>query len=355
MKKIFGVFFLLGFSIGVVCLWKTLIFLNESPSHQGQKKIFEVKQGHSLKTISKELKQNDLITDSILFSLLTKILGKASKIRVGEYELKTDMRPTEILDILMSGKSITHVFTVQEGLNKYEIAEHFSHLGLGSKTQFLEKINDPQLCLELLNENLPSLEGYLFPDTYHVTKYVGAEGLIRMMVSKFLEVYHQIEPLMSSPMSRHEIVTLASIVEKETGVPEERSLIASVFHNRLRIQMRLQTDPTVLYGILDQTKMMPQNITKNDLVRWTKYNTYMINGLPFGPISNPGREALLSVLKPSHSPYLFFVSKNDGTHVFSENYMGHVQAVQDFQKKSSARKGKSWRQRLEKKNINIKK
>ncbi|HWU42748.1 MAG TPA: endolytic transglycosylase MltG, partial [Bdellovibrio sp.] len=136
----------------------------------------------------------------------------------------------------------------------------------------------------------------------------------------------------------------ASIIEKETGAPEERPLISSIFHNRLDKKMKLQTDPTIIYGKAEKTGKIVINITRADLTTPTRYNTYVIDGLPPTPIANPGREALLAAVKPAHSNYLFFVSKNDGTHIFSEDYKAHEKAVRSFQINAKAREGHSWRE-----------
>ena len=170
------------------------------------------------------------------------------------------------------------------------------------------------------------------------------------MVKRFLFVYHEAVPQNEVPgWTRHQIVTLASIIEKETGAPEERPLISSVFHNRLKKGMRLQTDPTVLYGKAERVGSFAINITTEDLRTPNRYNTYTIYGLPPGPIANPGREALSAVLAPAESTYLYFVSQNNGTHIFSSDYEAHNKAVKHFQLDPKAREGKSWRDLSKKK------
>jgi UPF0755 protein len=139
------------------------------------------------------------------------------------------------------------------------------------------------------------------------------------------------------------VITLASVVEKETGAPEERPVIASVFHNRLKKGMRLQSDPTILYGMLMKTGVMTKNIRKKDILAQTPYNTYTVRALPIGPIANPGKEAIKAVLNPGNTDFLYFVSRNDGTHVFSKTYEDHNKAVKAYQLNHRARKGKSWR------------
>jgi UPF0755 protein len=181
----------------------------------------------------------------------------------------------------------------------------------------------------------PTLEGYLFPDTYRFAKGLPAESIVRTMVDRFRAVYEDVRRASpATSLSMHEIVTLASIVEKETAVPEERPLIAAVFLNRMRRGMRLETDPTVIYGISD----FDGNLRRVHLEDESNpYNTYRIPGLPPGPIASPGREALQAVLAPADSPYLFFVSRNDGTHVFTTSYRDHSRAVAQFQKQRRRR------------------
>lgn len=255
------------------------------------------------------------------------------------------MVPDEILQIITSGKSIARSFTVSEGLSSYEIAELYEKEGFGKGSDFMSLIRDPQLIKELLGENLESLEGYLFPETYMLTKYTDARALIANMVKRFLIVYNEVAPQSAiQGMTRNQIMTLASIIEKETGAPEERPLISSIFHNRLAKKMKLQTDPTIIYGKAESLGKIVINITHSDLVTPTRFNTYVIDGLPPTPIANPGKEAILAAMKPAQSDYLFFVSRNDGTHVFSESYQAHLQAVQSFQQNTKAREGHSWRE-----------
>jgi UPF0755 protein len=154
-----------------------------------------------------------------------------------------------------------------------------------------------------------------------------------------------VESAVAKSLTRHQLVTFASLVEKETGAPEERPLIASVFHNRLRIRMRLQSDPTIIYGIARESGRIPKDIKKADILRPTPFNTYTVPALPYGPIANPGRESMLAVVRPAKSEFLFFVSRNDGTHVFSKTYKEHNAAVQTWQKTRANREGRSWRDR----------
>ena len=163
------------------------------------------------------------------------------------------------------------------------------------------------------------------------------------MTDRFHTVYGEVSEGYAGSLSRHDIVTLASVIEKETGAPQERGIISSVFHNRLNKGMRLQSDPTIIYGYWVVSGEPLKNIRKKDILNPTPYNTYTIRALPVGPIANPGREAIKAAMFPEQSEHLYFVSKNDGTHIFTSTYKDHQKAVRDFQLNRKAREGKSWR------------
>jgi UPF0755 protein len=265
---------------------------------------------------------------------------------MGEYALDRSMTPQEVLGVLVSGKSIQYPITFPEGSNVFEMAAALEAKGLYKAEEFLKAVRDPALIQKLLAIEVSSLEGYLFPETYNVTKFTPMNELIANMVQNFKNAYQTLEAqgsLAPVQLARHELVTLASVVEKETGAPEERPLIASVFYNRLQKNMKLQSDPTIIYGIWVETGAYKQNISREDITRATRYNTYTVPRLPFGPIANPGRESLAAVMKPARSEYLYFVSKNDGTHIFTRTYEDHTRAVKDFQLNPAARQGTSWR------------
>ncbi|UXR65620.1 endolytic transglycosylase MltG [Bdellovibrio bacteriovorus] len=301
-------------------------FSHTRPSETAMDVVYEVTPGKGFTTIAKELEEKGLVKNATFFNLYARFKGERSKIKVGEYLLRTNMipRPNE------------SAF--------FQSADLYEKQGFGTAADFMRLTRDPQLIQSLLGEKVDSLEGYLFPETYMLTKYTDTKSLISNMVKRFLYVYNEVLPQADVKfLTRHQVVTLASIIEKETGAPEERPLISSVFHNRMAKRMRLQTDPTVIYGKAEKLGRIVINITREDLLTPTRYNTYVIPGLPPGPIANPGREALLAAVKPQESQYLFFVSQNDGTHVFSEDYKGHQRAVQRFQLDRKAREGKSWR------------
>lgn len=322
-------------------------FLYEPASESDEVAVFEVRPGDSFKSAAKRLEDAGLVVSADKLSLLARITSQSGKMRIGEYAIRRNMTPKEVLGIITSGRSIEYVVTIQEGFNRFEIADALERQKIvANKQEFLDLTQDKAFIKELLGEDLASLEGYLFPETYHVTKFTGARGLVKMMVDRFKAKFGELEADKAwnqKRMSRHELVTLASIIEKETGAPEERPVISSVFHNRLRLNMRLQTDPTVVYGIWEKTGQWNRNITRNDLLTPNRYNTYSFTGLPYGPIANAGFEALKYAGAPAQSEFLFFVSRNDGTHIFSKDYGQHQKAVVQYQLDRKAREGKSWR------------
>ncbi len=242
--------------------------------------------------------------------------------------MSTGQKPLDILKVLTTAETLQHKITVAEGLNAKEIAALYAMNNWCTVEEFLKLIHDREFLDSLGFNKINSLEGYLYPDTYYLTRVpsIGAAEIIRKMVERFNQIWRELD---ADSEYQNEVVILASIVEKETANPSERARIAAVFKNRLERGMKLQSDPTVIYGI-------PQfngNITKKDLKTKTPYNTYAIKGLPVGPISNPGKEAIAAVLNPTDENFLYFVSKNDGTHHFSTTLKEHNRAVRKYQRK----------------------
>jgi UPF0755 protein len=238
------------------------------------------------------------------------------------------MTPNQVLDVLVDGKTYLHRITIPEGFTLKQIAEVLRTNELGQTDEFIALATDPQY-VSSFEINAQSLEGYLFPDTYYFPRSATTKMIIRKMVERFDEQFPAQWHDRAKALGRtvHEIVTLASIIEKETGAAFERPLIASVFHNRLKKKMRLESDPTVIYGIPN----FDGNIKRKHLRALTPYNTYRIKGLPPGPIANPGREAIKAALYPDKTDYLFFVSKKDTTHHFSKTIQEHRKAVRKYQ------------------------
>jgi UPF0755 protein len=295
-------------------------------------KIIYIKKGMPLKKISAMLEQEGIIRNRHFFVGIVTILGKKAGIKAGEYEFHTRMLPLEVLDALVKGQVRLHLVTIAEGFTLYQIAQLLEELNIVGKEVFLQKASSPAFISSL---GLPAgvgstLEGYLFPDTYHLFREMDPEEVIQIMVRQFKKVFNPDLASRASQLgiSQREAVILASIIEKETPLLEEKPLISAVFHNRLKKKMPLQSDPTVIYGI----KNFDGNLTKEDLLRPTPYNTYLVNGLPPTPICNPGKDSIHAALYPASVPYLYFVSKNDGSHYFSSHIEEHNQAVWRYQK-----------------------
>ncbi len=293
-------------------------------------KVVFVPQGASFRWIALKLEDEGIIRDSGAFSFLARMKGAVNRVKAGEYELNTSMRPTEILDRLLKGISKEYVVSIPEGYNMFQIASLMDKDGLVDKVEFLRLAQDKEF-VKGLGIDGDSVEGYLFPDTYRFNKLMGAEEIIERMVVRFNEVYSVYieEKARSRGMARRSVVILASIIEKEAGIEEEKPLISAVFHNRLKRGMLLQSDPTVIYGL----PSFNGDLTRKDMLTPTPYNTYIIRGLPPGPISNPGRSSLLAAVAPADVRYLYFVSRNDGSHEFSRTLREHRRAVNRYQRR----------------------
>ncbi len=306
----------------------------EATAGAGEPAYFEVRAGDNLAGVARSLEDRGLIRSALALRGYARVQSIEGKLKVGEYELSPGLTAPEIARILASGHVRTHAVVIPEGSRAVEIADRLELGGLADRDEFLRVVLDPEAPKHFEVEG-PTLEGYLFPDTYRFAKGLPASQIAEAMVEEFRDVYRTIRATSPrSKLSMRELVTLASIVEKETGVPEERPLIASVFLNRMRLGMRLETDPTVIYGIADFDGNL-RRVHLDDAEN--RYNTYQIPGLPPGPIASPGRESMRAVLEPTESAFLFFVSRNDGTHIFSKSYREHARAVVHFQKQRRRR------------------
>jgi UPF0755 protein len=296
--------------------------------------LFEVKRGESLRAIATRLEEHGIVRDARATSWWARLRGQAEQLHAGEYWLSPALSPSEIIDIIASGRVATWEIVIPEGLTAAEIGARLADRGIVDAKEFSAAVADPALAEELA---IParSLEGYLFPETYRLPRGQTGPEVARVLVEQFRAAWRQVEARAAERgLPVHQVVTLASIVEKETGAPDERPKIASVFTNRLRLNMRLESDPTVIYGVAG----FDGNLRRSDLDDTANaYNTYQHAGLPPGPICNPGLGALRAVIDPAPSKLLYFVSKNDGTHEFSETYAQHVAAVDRYQRRRAAR------------------
>jgi UPF0755 protein len=294
--------------------------------------------GDNFGKINSLLANEKIISSARLFHRYSQYKGVVNKFKTGRYLIKSQSTMLDVYRTFFDEKSLSLYLTIPEGKNIYEIAQILEDRKLATKAEFLQLLRDPTFLKEEGIE-ADSAEGYLYPETYDIIPNMTPKAIAKMMIRQFKSNFSKLD-LSKTKFTPYEVLTLASVVEKETGDKNERPMIAAVFLNRLKINMRLQSDPTTIYGMWEKYK---GNITRNDLLTPTAYNTYTIPGIPKGPICNPGIKALEAVLNPATHKYLYFVSQNDGTHVFSENYADHQKAVENFQKNAKNREGKSWR------------
>ncbi|MDJ0810771.1 MAG: endolytic transglycosylase MltG [Desulfobacterales bacterium] len=326
--KILAILVLLPAAGMGLAVWDVHRYARQPDAVTTDRHTVTIRPGEGFGAITARLQDKGLIKTPFKFRLYARFGGYHTQLKAGEYELSGQMSPRQILETLKGGKVRLYRVTIPEGYHLRQIAEAIAAAGFGSAEAFHRLATDPE---EVRNAGLEAqtLEGYLFPDTYHFPRGLEQRAIIDAMLKRFHAAVSDQWRARAREigLSLHEVVTLASIIEKETGDPAERPLISSVFHNRLRKGMRLETDPTVIYGIKD----FNGNLTRKDLRTPTPYNTYVIRGLPPGPIASPGAAALEAALYPAESDYLFFVSRRDRTHQFSTNWKDHNQAVREYQ------------------------
>ena len=274
------------------------------------------------------LKKEGIVKNEFIFHVIGKITGIETDLKAGYYNLNTSMSPWNVFGYLRKGLIVQHRITIPEGFDLNSIKPKFIDTGLISDEAW--QIVYDRDFLELLDINAPSLEGYLYPDTYRFAKGMRPRDIFRMMVQRLRQHFDQklLKRAEEVGMSEREVITLASIIEKEVIYNSERPLVSAVYNNRLKRNMRLQADPTVNYGVLKKGN----SITRSDLKRVTPYNTYAIYGLPPGPIASPGIRSIRAALNPADTDYLFFVSKNNGFHHFSRTGIEHMKAVMIYQR-----------------------
>ncbi|MCX7770199.1 MAG: endolytic transglycosylase MltG [Proteobacteria bacterium] len=307
------------------------LYYIKSPLGLEEDKLFEVKKGETGIQIINNLSNEGIIKNKFLFRIMVKIKGGDKRIIPGFYLARKNESPESFWSRLLQGDVEKYKLVIPEGYNIYQIAQVVENVKLGSAKRFLELVKDKKFIASL-GYDLPSLEGYLFPSTYYFMPKTKEEDVIKEMFNKTFEVlYKEIGIPEKMPKKEiHKILTYASMIEKEAKVKEEMPLISAVFHNRIRKGMKLQCDPTVIYGL----KNFNGDLTKKDLYSKHPYNTYLYYGLPPTPIANPSKEAIIAAYKPAQVDYLYFVSRNDGTHIFSKSLKEHNSAVYKFQKKN---------------------
>lgn len=318
-------------TVGLIHFY-TVLFLPLSPGAEWKEIV--IQKGMNFKEITSLLKKERIIKNDFIFDLLGRTFGITKKIRAGYYSLSPSQPLVEVFRTIKKGMIIEFTLTIPEGLTIEDIADTIEKLGFSKREDFISVTSDRGFIKSLGLES-DSLEGYLFPDTYLMPKGVTPQEIVVRMINRFREV---ITPEIENRakeigFTMREVITLASIIEREVQVDSERTIVSAVYHNRLRKGMPLQADPTAIYG----RKRFNERITKKDLKSESPYNTYRITGLPPGPIANPGLKSIKAALYPADVNYLFFVSKNDGTHHFSRTAKEHNEAVVKYQRKKAAK------------------
>jgi len=320
MRKLFAWFIVV---LVAAVVWVGFVYvMRTGPSQQT---FVDFKNGSSARHIATELKQAGMIRSRWAFLLLH--LYRHRSLKAGEYAFDHPDTLSNIYNRIARGDTYARVLTVPEGYNIFDIAAEVEKLGIDSQQNFLEQARSQVALVHDLDPFAPSLEGYLYPDTYRFARKNKAPDVIAAMVKRFHQEAHQI----SLTSDVHRVVTMASIVEKETAVPDERPLVAGVFYNRLAQHMALDTDPTVIYAALLANRYRG-TIYASDLKYSSPYNTYRNQGLPPGPIANPGKDSLLAAMHPTHTDYLYFVSDNQGHHRFSKSLEEHQRNVAEYRR-----------------------
>jgi len=289
--------------------------------------IVNIKDNMSTEKIAKRLKRKKLISSALLFKVMTVVEDKSTELKSGEYEIRRNMSPEKIMNMLVKGEVRRYSFTFPEGTRIENMAAILEKDGFVDKEEFLKIARDRDFIKSLGIDSI-SAEGYLFPDTYSFTKQTSARFIIRTMYKKLRKIITpEYEAKMKSMgMTLHDTLTLASLIEKETYLDEERPLVSAVFHNRLKRGMLLQCDPTVIYAL----KKFSSRLYRKDLKYDSPYNTYLYPGLPPGPICNPGEKSIKAALNPANVDYMYFVVEKEGRHTFSKTYSEHLNAVKKY-------------------------
>ena len=289
-----------------------------------------IERGAPMTAILDQLAAADVIGDPLLSRLYLDYRRSDQVLQAGEYRFEQPMSTVEALDRVIRGEVVTYPVTVVEGLTLQETAEHLAAEGFGDLDAFLLTMSSPALIADL-DPAAESLEGYLFPDTYAFPRGTGEAEIVETMVRNFhRRVEDHLDAAAGRGLDPRGLVTLASIVEKEAGAIEERPLVSAVFHNRLERGIGLYADPTIIYA-LKLAGTWDGNLRRRDLELDSPYNTYVHPGLPPGPICSPGEHSLRAAARPADVPYLYFVSRNDGTHVFAETLTEHNRNVARWQ------------------------
>ncbi len=333
LKKFFTVliivFIILAALIGIDFYQKVF---TPYAGYDGKAITINIKPGSTVSAIARQLYRGHIISNYYYFRIYYRLFFNNMSFKIGEYQFDRPMTMKEVIEKLHEGLVVLHKVTIKEGLIIREIAQQLAnhgHLNFNNQ-EFIRLARSPQL-IRSLDPEAPDLEGYLFPDTYMVRKGITAEEMVQFMVNRFKDTFSNSMKWRAQELnlSVREVVTLASLIEKETSSREERFLISSVFHNRLRRGMGMDCDPTIIYA-LKRDNLYDGKLGWKDLKYNSPYNTRLYRGLPPGPICSPGFDSLEAALYPENTKYLFFVAKDSRSHYFSETLAEHNRAVRKY-------------------------
>jgi UPF0755 protein len=331
MKKLSLLFLLLVIAAAAAGVWVYLRVGDPYRGYQGAEQFVEIPAGAGSRTIGDRLVEAGIVRDATSFRVGLYVSGKGRHLQAGEYRFDRAMTPMEAIDKLARGDVYVINITFPEGLTMAEMGKIYETHEVGPASAFVMAARDPS-AIKALDPAARDLEGYLFPETYLLSRRSDAPRLVRLMTERFEHVFTPDlrQAAAARGLTVRQAVTLASIVEKEASRPEERPIVAAVYENRLRIGMALQCDPTVIYA-LDRAGKYTGNLRRDDLAFDSPYNTYRYPGLPPGPIASPGRASLEAAVHPAQVDFLYFVSRNDGSHEFARTLDEHNRNVQKWQ------------------------
>jgi UPF0755 protein len=299
--------------------------------YSATEQFVDIPQGAGSAEIRRRLTEAGVVSDELAFRAALLWTGRSRTLKAGEYRFGQPMSALAVVEKIADGDVYTHRVTFPEGLTIAEMSMVFESRGFGPARDFVRAAGDASLVSDL-DPKAADLEGYLFPETYSLARRAPASALVALMVERFRAVYDEAlqKRAAEQGLTTRQVVTLAALVEKETGKAEERPLVSAVYRNRMKRGMRMQADPTVVYALMKAGKYNG-NIRREDLSFDSPYNTYRYPGLPPGPIASPGRASIDAAVAPADAPYLYFVSRNDGSHVFATTLTEHNANVYQFQ------------------------
>jgi UPF0755 protein len=319
--------------VGAAAVWLLLGAERPYKGYGSSEQFVEIPAGAGTAAIGRRLREAGVVRDQTSFRIALWRSGEARRLQAGEYRFDRPMTAREVIDRMVRGDVFTRPLTLPEGLTLRQMSQAYEREGLGAAADFVRAAENRGLIADL-DPAARDLEGYLFPDTYSLPRKASATDLVQRMVTAFRDALNPelVERAAARGLSVRQLVTLASLIEKETAKPEERPIVAAVYLNRLKIGMGMQCDPTVIYA-LERAGRYTGNLTREDLKFDSPYNTYRYAGLPPGPIAAPGRASLEAAANPAGVPYIYFVSRNDGSHVFATTLDEHNRNVFEYQKR----------------------